>query len=40
MGRTRPAAGGFFTGGIFSEKLFHAPFVQVSHGTQADPILN
>ena len=24
----------------FSEKLFHAPFVQVSHGTEADPILN
>ena len=24
----------------FSEKLFHAPFVQVSHGTETDPILN
>jgi hypothetical protein len=23
-----------------AEKLFHAPFVVVSHGTQADPILN
>lgn len=23
-----------------SDKLFHAPFVQVSHGTEADPILN
>lgn len=23
-----------------SEKLFHAPFVLVSHGTQADPVLN
>lgn len=26
--------------GELSEKLFHAPFVQVSHGTQADPVLN
>lgn len=24
----------------FAEDLFHAPFVLVSHGTQADPILN
>lgn len=24
----------------FSEKLFHAPFVVVSHGTEADPVLN
>lgn len=23
-----------------AERLFHAPFVVVSHGTQADPILN
>ena len=23
-----------------SEKLFHAPFVQVSHGIEADPVLN
>src|ERR1700744_3450021 len=23
-----------------AEKIFHAPFVVVSHGTQADPILN
>ena len=23
-----------------AEKLFHAPFVLVSHGTQADPVLN
>jgi MEKHLA domain len=24
----------------FSEKLFHAPFVVVSHGMEADPVLN
>ena len=24
----------------FAEALFHAPFVLVSHGTQADPVLN
>ena len=24
----------------FSKKLFHAPFVVVSHGTEADPVLN
>jgi hypothetical protein len=24
----------------FAEKLFNAPFVQVSHGTEADPVLN
>ena len=24
----------------FAEKVFHAPFVLVSHGTEADPILN
>ena len=24
----------------FAEKLFHAPFVLVSHGTEADPVLN
>lgn len=31
---------GNFSAAEFSEKLFHAPFVQVSHGTEADPILN
>lgn len=25
---------------VQAERLFHAPFVVVSHGTQADPILN
>src|SRR5215469_13741357 len=24
----------------FSEKIFHAPFVLVSHGTETDPVLN
>jgi MEKHLA domain len=24
----------------FAEKIFHAPFVVVSHGTEADPVLN
>jgi hypothetical protein len=24
----------------FTEKIFHAPFVLVSHGTEADPVLN
>ena len=24
----------------FAEKIFHAPFVLVSHGTEADPVLN
>ena len=24
----------------FAEKVFHAPFVLVSHGTEADPVLN
>ena len=31
---------GNFSAAEFSEKLFQAPFVQVSHGTEADPILN
>jgi len=31
---------GNFSPPEFSEKLFHAPFVVVSHGTEADPILN
>jgi len=26
--------------GALAEKVFHAPFVLVSHGTEADPILN
>ncbi|HEY4414275.1 MAG TPA: MEKHLA domain-containing protein [Verrucomicrobiae bacterium] len=29
-----------FSGGQLAEKIFHAPFVLVSHGTQADPVLN
>jgi MEKHLA domain len=28
------------TGAPFVEKIFHAPFVLVSHGTEADPVLN
>ena len=34
---------GFPPGGTpaeFAEKLFHAPFVQVSHGIETDPVLN
>jgi hypothetical protein len=31
--------GNFLPAG-FSEKLFHAPLVVVSHGTEADPVLN
>jgi hypothetical protein len=34
---------GFPAGGSpdeFAEKLFNAPFVQVSHGIEADPVLN
>jgi hypothetical protein len=31
---------GKFSPAEFSDKLFHAPFVVVSHGTEADPILN
>ena len=31
---------GNFPSAELAEKLFHAPFVVVSHGTQADPILN
>ena len=29
-----------FSPAEFAEKVFHAPFVLVSHGTEADPILN
>jgi len=28
------------TGAPFAEKVFHAPFVLISHGTEADPVLN
>ncbi|HXI70665.1 MAG TPA: MEKHLA domain-containing protein [Verrucomicrobiae bacterium] len=28
------------TGAPFADKVFHAPFVLVSHGTEADPVLN
>ena len=31
---------GNFTKEELAEKLFHAPFVLVSHGTEADPVLN
>lgn len=31
---------GTFPAAELAEKIFHAPFVIVSHGTQADPILN
>ena len=31
---------GNFTAAEFAEKIFHAPFVLVSHGTEADPVLN
>src|ERR1039457_284184 len=40
--RSDPASqrAGSETGAPFAEKIFHAPFVLVSHGTEADPILN
>jgi len=31
---------GIFSPEDFAEKVFHAPFVLVSHGTEADPVLN
>lgn len=31
---------GNFPADELAEKIFHAPFVVISHGTQADPILN
>jgi hypothetical protein len=31
---------GNFTAAELAEKIFHAPFVLVSHGTEADPVLN
>ena len=36
----RDLLAGNFPAAEFSEKLFDAPFVLVSHGTQADPVLN
>ena len=36
----RDLLAGDFSPAEFSKKLFHAPFVQVSHGTEADPVLN
>src|SRR5580698_6553024 len=32
--------GGDLLPGVLAERIFNAPFVVVSHGTQADPILN
>jgi hypothetical protein len=31
---------GIFSAAEFAEKIFHAPFILVSHGTEADPVLN
>ena len=31
---------GKFSPSEFSKKIFHAPFILVSHGTEADPVLN
>ena len=31
---------GNFSAAALAEKIFHAPFVLVSHGTEADPVLN
>jgi hypothetical protein len=36
----RDLLAGNFSAAEFAEKLFTAPFVLVSHGTQADPVLN
>jgi hypothetical protein len=36
----RDLLAGNFPATELAEKIFHAPFVLVSHGTQADPILN
>ena len=38
MGRDLPP--GNFPPEELAEKVFHAPFVLVSHGTEADPVLN
>jgi hypothetical protein len=31
---------GNFSPAEFADKIFHAPFILVSHGTEADPVLN
>jgi hypothetical protein len=36
----RELLAGHFAPEMLAEKLFHAPFVVVSHGTEADPVLN
>jgi hypothetical protein len=36
----RDLLSGDFSPAEFAEKVFHAPFVLVSHGTEADPVLN
>jgi hypothetical protein len=36
----RELLAGNFGPAEFAEKVFHAPFVLVSHGTEADPVLN
>jgi hypothetical protein len=35
-----PAHAGSETGAPFAEKIYHAPFVLVSHGMEAEPVLN
>lgn len=39
-GRDLLAGIGNLSGEELAEKIFHAPFVLVSHGTEADPVLN
>ena len=36
----RDLLAGNFSSSEFAEKIFHAPFVLVSHGTETDPVLN
>jgi hypothetical protein len=36
----RDLLAGNFTAAELAEKIYHAPFVLVSHGTEADPVLN
>jgi len=36
----RDLLSGSFSAAELAEKVFHAPFVLVSHGTEADPVLN
>lgn len=36
----RELLAGNFSATELAEKIFHAPFVLVSHGTEADPVLN